>query len=198
MIISDRYQFVYYDPPKTASTAIDKFFIQKYGGVAQKRLNRGAVRTKHARKPAPKGYLRIASVRNPFKRATSYYFFQKHMPHSQRVMLMNEAAFESFDTWLDFLIENNKKDTYTQDSIEYIYFPQWKFLEPMGYDKIIKVESINEDLSSLPFVKNHVVLPKSNTTQKYPKWSELETPERKEKIIAWAGKDFELFGYETT
>src|SRR6056300_1253258 len=102
MIISDTYQFVYYDPPKTASTALDKFFM-KYGGVAQKRLNRGAVRTKHARHQAPEGYLRIASVRNPFKRATSYYFFQKHMPHSRRVMLMNEAAFESFDTWLDFL-----------------------------------------------------------------------------------------------
>jgi hypothetical protein len=113
-------------------------------------------------------------------------------------MLMNEAAFKSFDTWLDFLIENNKKDTYTQDSIEYIYFPYWKFLEPMGYDEIIKVESLSEDLSKLPFINKKVNIPRVNSTKKYPTWQELETPERKEKIIAWAGKDFELFGYETT
>lgn len=198
MIISNTHKFVYYDPPKTASTALDNFFIQNYGGVTQKRLNRGAVRTKHARNPAPEGYLRIASVRNPFKRATSYYFFQKYMPHSKRVMLMNEAAFKSFDTWLDFLIQNNKKDTYTKDSIEYIYFPYWKFLEPMGYDEIIKVESLSEDLSKLPFINKKVNIPKVNSTKKYSTWEELETPERKEKIIAWAGKDFKLFDYETT
>ena len=198
MIISDSHKFVYYDPPKTASAALDTFFTKNYGGGAQKPLNSGAVRTKHGRQipDTAKDYFKVVSVRNPFERIISFYYFSTTAPHSRGILKYNTEAWQNIDTFIDFCVRNVKTDSYTADSHQYIYFPVWKFLEPMGYDAFVRKEHLSEDLAKLPFIKGTPSIPKTNTTKKYPTWEELETPERKEKIIAWAGKDFELFGYE--
>jgi len=77
----------------------------------------------------------------------------------------------------------------------YRYFPMWKYVKSIGYNVVLKLESLQEDIAQLDFLPKDIILPIKNDNR-HPSWKEVETPERKEKIQLWAGEDFELFGYE--
>jgi len=71
----------------------------------------------------------------------------------------------------------------------------WKYIKSIGYNVVLKLESLQEDIAQLDFLPKDIILPIKNDNS-HPAWEEVETAERREKIQLWAGEDFDLFGYE--
>lgn len=198
MLISKKYKFVYLDVPKTASSSLDEVFTE-YGGKLQKVTSRGRQYLKHCRliPNYATNFVKIASVRNPYARIVSHYNFNKRNETAIREFskYWGEGHLDSFDSYIDLCLKINEEYNYDTDYMQaYNRFPQWKYLELTGYDYIIHTESLEKDLKVIPFIKS-INIPHKNKME-YNSWQEWITPERNEKIIEWAGKDFNLFGYE--
>lgn len=186
MIISDKYQFVYIDIPKTASTSLDKLFERHYGG---RRFVTDPKFKKHSRTIpySAKNYLRIVSVRNPYFRIASHYqHYLKYWKHG--------PDFRSFLEFVEYSEDVTK--TYPaniKDTDIYRFFPCWKYVKPIGYDIVLHTESLDTDILKIPFISEATV-PKLNT-EKYNKEALLEDKNIIKLITSWAGEDFERFGY---
>ncbi len=63
-----------------------------------------------------------------------------------------------------------------------------------GVDKIVRMENLHSDLSELGLDMNQELT--LNTGDYLDKWSDIKTPELIEVINLWAGKAFDLYGYE--
>ncbi len=185
MIISDSHKFIYYDLPKTGSCSLDRVF-SRYGKCIPKALNN----KKHNR-IVPKNkenYYKIASIRNPYERAISFYH--------QGLAKNFDIAKKSLDALLDHLVycalngEPNDLSTLIGN-----HFPIWKYLyivEPIDY--YIKLEYIQEDLNNIPLNINKN-LPHLNK-RNHPKFKDYINQERLEKINIWAGQDFKKYNYK--
>lgn len=182
MIICDSLEIVYIDVPKTASLSLDTFFKSKGG-----QLHKHSQGLKHGRSIPPRAhsYTKVASVRNPFDRVTSFYYFRK----------MRNQTSDSFDEFLDFLLKTKDYGPGYNDLNTYIFFPICKYLQPIGYDVILKQESLEKDLKQLLGFQEINLETKNKINR--PTWGYMYNKERAEKIIEWAEQDFELFGYET-
>ena len=193
MIVSNKNKFIYFDVPKTASLSLDNIFLQHAEGIFIRPPFTSNLSNKHCRiiPQFAKDYTKIISVRNPYDRMTSFYYF-----HVKRKVELQQMGISTFDEFIDYCLNvTNKYDATVEDGLMYRYFPIWKYVKPTGYDIVIKLESLREDLSKLNFLPKDIILPTENQNS-HPDWEEVETPERKEKIQLWAGEDFELFGYE--
>lgn len=179
MMISEKLELVYIDVPKTASATLDTFF-----GDNDWELCKHSQGLKHGRiiPPYAKNYTKVASVRNPFDRVTSFYFFKKVKGQEKG----------SFDSFLDFLLSTKKYGAGYNDLKTYIHFPMCKYLKPTGYDIILRQENLAEDLKQIGFIDP--ILGKRNKLDR-PSWRDVYTKERERKIISWAEEDFEEFGY---
>ena len=177
MIICDKNRYVYIDVPKTGSTSLDEFFLR--GGGRRFLPNNG--NKKHCREIPPHAadYDIIVSVRNPYKRIVSQYFFYQYINDWFKGL--------SFEDFMDRFLENLSTEE------KYVLFPIWKYIEPIGQpDYVIRMEHMQEDLARLPYLKGMELAHRNKTKGK----GSIElTPERIEKINQWAGRDFELFGY---
>lgn len=194
MHISKKHKFVFLDVPKTASLTLDTIFEKKFGAKLNKPPRASKLGQKHSRiiPGWAKEYTKITCVRNPFERISSFYFFTL-----TDKKLTKDMGIKTFDDFIDHCLKcttdshNNQKNGRV-----YRYFPAWKFLAPMGYDIVLKQETLAEDFSKLPFVNDDIKLPEKNRNSKNKGWQELYTPERHEKVVTWAGEDFKLFGYD--
>lgn len=182
MIVSDKFKVVYIDIPKTGSISLDAIFTKHLHGKVI-RLPKPEVNFKHNRviPEYAKSYTVVASVRNPFDRAVSRYYwdFKRGRP------------WKSFEEYMEFCISTLEHPSDTTDGSIYGYFPCWKYLEPISYDYIIRVENMLEDLKALPFIKDPRVC-KLNTNN-HPSWEEIKTKEREKMILEWGGRDLEDF-----
>lgn len=179
MMISTKLRMVYIDVPKTASFTLDTLFeedgwelIKHDQGIKHRRVIPNNA----------KNFTIVASVRNPFDRATSFYFFRKELKQEK----------ESFDDFLDILLSTKKLDASYKKKNLYIFFPICKYLKPIGYDIILRQENLVEDLKQIGY--NNVTLETKNKLDR-PSWGDMYTKKREEKIIEWAEADFEEFGY---
>lgn len=178
MIIHDSYKFVYIDIPKTGSNSLDSVFLS-WGGKLLPPDNQ----TKKHRREIPQyaeSYDIIASVRNPYDRIISQFFFYQNT--------IKWFVSDTFEQFVDRFVDNlNREDLYA-------FFPMWKYLEPIGEPThVIRLEHIREDANNLPYGRN-AHIPHANKTKR--KGTVEMTPAIIEKINYWAGKDFEMFGYE--
>ena len=193
MIISDNYKFIYIDVPKTASVTLDSIFTEYSGGYLQRPPAQSNLMTKHCRvvPEHAKYYTKIISVRNPYDRMTSFYYFSV-----ARKVELQQMGVSTFDEFIDYCLDATIKHDGTEvNGLMYRYFPIWKYVKPIGYNVVLKLESLQEDIKGLEFLPKDIILPVKNDNS-HPSWEEVENSERKEKIQLWAGEDFELFGYE--
>jgi len=190
MIISDKYQFVYIDVPKTGSTTFDQFFSQKkFAGKTVPPENPN--HKKHCRKiPTHAGnYTKVISVRNPYRRLQSLYYYHLHR-------LACKATKVSVDDFLHKIIK--EKDEY-QNSEFTMYLSMSEYLKPFEIttsDYVIKLENAKSDIARLPFVNGPVELPWRNASDVDASFELL--PETIQKINHWAKDDFSQFGYSKT
>lgn len=205
MIISDAHKIIYLDPPKTASCTLDHIMLQYAGGYTLKYLDKdyeGKERLflKHNRKipPDKQNYTKIATVRNPFSRIISSYYFhiKRGVLHYPLPHIPKKVTYD--DTYLDDFIDVSiKLSQWPDDVIDhkiYILFPCSKFLSILNPDIIIHSESIEQDLKQINFLPHNIDIPIINKNE-YPLTP--ITKKRQEKIIQWAEKDFSLYGYST-
>ena len=187
MIISDKYQFVYIDVPKTGSTSFDQFFCHKKlaGKIVPPENSK---RSKHCRTiPAhAEQYTKIISVRNPYRRFQSLYCYYLRKQ-------LDKANTLSVDDFSKKIIE--EKDKY-QNSGFTMYLSMSEYLKPFAISKndyIIQLENANSNIAALPFDTNGIKLPWKNASDK-DTFSD-QAPATIAKINQWAGDDFDRFGY---
>ena len=193
MIISDKHKFIYIDVPKTASVTLDSIFTEYSGGYLQRPPIQSNLMNKHCRvvPEHAKYYTKIVSVRNPYDRMTSFYYFSV-----ARKVELQQMGVSTFDGFIDYCLNATIKHDATEvNGLMYRYFPMWKYVKPISYNVVLKLESLQQDIAQLDFLPKDITLPIRNENS-HPAWGEVETLERKEKIQLWAGEDFELFGYE--
>jgi len=203
MIISNEYKFVYYDIPKTASTSLDYYFRKNYNGIICLPAMSQSYRTIKHNRTLPdeaKDYIKIASVRNPYHRAVSCFFYLRHL---QRIYLKKEQPPAlHFDSFLDHIIKHKHSAINVETMV---HSTQTEYLRQSNVTDYIalRIENIEDELKKLPFYKSNVKFPVlhynktiDEKNQYTPKWFDMYTNERREKIIEWANEDFENFGYE--
>src|SRR6056300_1476733 len=100
MLTNSIHKFVYIDIPKTGSCSIEEVF-NKYKSDWKHPKAFEDTTYKHSRQIPnfAKDYYKIASVRNPYDRIISfyYYFMERH--------LVIKPYMESFEKFLDYAIE---------------------------------------------------------------------------------------------
>ena len=201
MHISTKYKFVFIDIPKTASLTLDTVFQNNFEAALSKPPKVSKLGEKHSRiiPDWANNFTRITCVRNPFERICSFYHFMKDQPirPGSPKMTIDLYNIKTFDDFIDKSLEyTNVCPDNEVNGIQYRLFPAWKYLAPMGYDIVLKQENLLEDFKKLPFVDKQDTLPRKNSNKTNVGWGEVYNTERRDKIIEWAGKDFELFGYD--
>jgi len=198
VLIVKQKNMVYIDPPKTASSTIETVLQKIYTGSYM--YSSSNKFEKHCRDipDEAKNYKRIISVRNPYSRIVSHYFYHIARGVLDKVVpncIPNEHTEENFDIFLDYHISLLSEDSYTKDDNVFRLFPLWKYLEPIGWDTHIKQESLLQDLVSKNIIPEPVLLPTLHKNS-HVNWKTLLSKERREKVKEWAGIDFNLFGYK--
>lgn len=199
MVVSDKYKFVYFDVPKTGSRSaqdtlreIDKNARIIYTGRIPSGQFLGKNMHVHSRAvpAAAKNYTKIVTVRHPYDWIVSYFYFYKQRKLSPEL--------HTIDKFIDYCIRCvEEHPSNTKDIAIYRHFPVWKYMEPFGYDIFLKLEDINNEvINKLSFYPKNKKWRKDNINDRKPPTKEVLTDELKIKIQRWAGKDFELFGYE--
>ena len=198
MYVSHEHRLVYYDPPKCASVSLMDFFYRvDNNDWSDMHVGRfPGIFPRHGREThGVKDYLRVASVRNPYHRALSFWLDNRR---DER-----DPWTEKFDDFVSLLLEwDAVYDTYTGELYEYQFFNQTRFLEPVGYDYLIKVENLNKDVMDLMSklgITQYLLPARRNwntdgSTEAL--WNKIKTPRLIKRLNEWAGLDFGTFGYE--
>jgi len=190
MIIHNKKEFVYLNIPKTGTQSLDQIFTGIGGKwVRVQNISPGAQSHYRHIPQHAKEYKKIISVRNPYTRMLSMYNFELGRDSVNAL----GKTFKEYCEWALDLTYN--ADIHTEDDNIYRYFPCWKYAEPNGWDYVIKTESISNDINNIPFLTDSVKnIPHNNKSQGLT-WEQAKTTEIIHIINKWAGKDFELFGY---
>lgn len=179
MYINNNLKFVYVSITKTGSRSIIKLLQDTYGCD-----NIG-----HPMAVIPKPYEDYYSflvVRNPYERMVSWWWAickAEGDRYGHKRELREAGLTESLS---DFAILWERKGDYSQA----VHITTNKKI-----DKVLKLESIEEDFNSLPFVTSPVTIPKINTHAR-PSWQELLDDKSEKLIRRIYSDDFKLFGYD--
>jgi hypothetical protein len=187
MYVSEKHKFIYMPPQKTGSTSIAKVLVSEFDAV----IFRG---WEHDLEKHDDGYLRhlnhvpeafvdyfiFASVRNPYDRAASLY--EETKAHNLSAGL---PSLPPFGTYLSRRAaeKNGMCDQlFSTPPIGCVIF---------DIHAVIKLENLQDDFNSLPFVKKDCTVPhlrKSPNNHRYsPHMAKLILDNKKE--------DFERFNY---
>jgi len=188
MIISDEFKFVYIDVPKTGSVSFERVFRENFSGK-QVYPTHNKNLAKHCREipEYAKDYTTVVSVRNPYTRAVSLYSY--HL----RVIGKTSAEY-SFENFLDMIINNQEK--YEKDNY-LMYLSIHRYLSPILLNEsthFIQLEHAETQINDLPFVSKSIEMPHRNGATEKNNIEFSDTVIAKIKI--WAGRDFELGGYD--
>lgn len=167
-------------------------------------------------------YYKFCSVRHPYTRAISMYFYiersEKHRCHK----LLKGKTFQQYLIWLTNLKElprpwMNKYDfrphwckslsegeTYRQsinmrygrdlNQVDFLSFVYGNnYMDRMS--RILRVETLKDDFQRLPFVGKQVELPVGNVNPKKVSWRSMMNKTNEELIYKWAKEDFIAFNY---
>jgi len=179
MFICDDSQFVYVSFTKSCSSSMYNLLQSNFKGL----------RTKRSWRKIPDQYVDYTSfcvVRNPYSRLVSWWWSICKVGGDRYGHIKELTDLGLTTTLEDFLTLWDTKNGLGQAFI----------VEDVNrMDHIIKLENIEEEFNALPFINNHISIPKVNVKNK-PHWRELITPKAAQKIETMYKRDFELFNYK--
>lgn len=169
MLYCNNPKITYCATSKTGTTAIEAelrslFKIKSIGG------------NKHFLYTGPEfdDYFSITSIRNPYTRAVSLWWYYKtktfeKWPNEDRRMKYERAKNLSFKEWVyEVLITGHHV---SPSLYQYTYFmdPVTGDVNKDAYDLVIRLEHLNEDFNKIPFLPSKVKLHRKNTGN-YGSW----------------------------
>lgn len=204
MIISNKFKYVFISVPKTGThtmyDVLQRHFSGKHYGAYHE----------HQIPHSAEDYYRFITVRNPYNRFASAWthisrinekykqIYTKLLGCELELIPFLEWLVREKDNLLTFRDENNRLFQYSTVLMP-IHLYIEKRLNNMHYDSYIQIEKINEQFhAKLPFVEVPINAPILYSVSKLPQycsWENMKTPEVTRLVNAWAGKDFEMFGY---
>ena len=146
-------------------------------------------------------FFKFTVVRNPFDRIYSLYnstVITKKIPTIRNLLLDLYGSY-TFDTFLNWNIENMEKFKFLDNGYLKTFKPQSSYLSS-GIDKIIKFENFETEIHNLTFISKGLEIPKLNTTvsktdKPIPKLIDLINSNIKKKIILLCEDEFDILGY---
>lgn len=153
-------------------------------------------------------YFKFCTVRSPYNRFASAWSFVSnrgaiHHDAYAKLMRCRNVELVPFLKWL--IVEKRNLIDYrlTHDlklglilTPLHVYWEQR--LNSVPLDAYVQIENATDEFNKLPFVDEHVVVPKVFSiakTPEYRRWDDIKTPEVTELVNEWAGDDFEMFNY---
>ena len=146
----------------------------------------------HDNNPAliPEGYFLFTVCRNPFTRAVSLWQNTciKHDRYRFRRFLEDYTDFTQFT---DLLVRWKRKEV---SAGHVLMVNQIHWHGHLTFDKILKLETLQSDFNSLPFITESTPLPRLNVGG-YGDYKQHYTPEAVGNILEWAADDFKKLSY---
>jgi hypothetical protein len=188
MIVCHNPKFVYYAPPKTGTTSLDKIF-RDAGFIGTKERD-----AKHLIAEVPdlaaKGYYFFITVRSPFTRTVSCWRYIQHRlvwstdAHRQMHEDLSGISFRDFVLNTDWASEP-LASMLKRQSVYHAAMP--------ACQHIIRMENFVRGVRALPFLPNDQAVPCQNTTDGL--MTKLYDAETADKVAAFYRDDFRTFGY---
>lgn len=188
MYVSRKHKAFFIAVPKTGSSSVSRVLIRDYGFVRRKRhhgVRFQMLRRLHRRR----GFMVIAGVRSPYSRAVSLWDDVRTRKWRDPALMrlrrqFRDRPFEEFAELLATRPQINK------------LLPQAEFLEGVPVTRLIRYESLCDDLCALPFVETPLHLPRAKPGRYRRDWREYYTTDATwEAVERWASADFQNFGY---
>ena len=181
MFICPEKEFVYVSFTKSGSSSMYSLLQSNFTGMRWNRSWR-RIRDEHL------DYTSFCVVRNPYARLVSWWWSICKTGgdrYGHKKELANKGLTESLEDFITLWME--KPETAISQSI---------IIETVNnFDYVLKLENIEEELNTLPFITTQMDMPKLNAKNKLH-WKELLTPKAIELINAGWEQDFKLLNYE--
>ncbi|HUX01141.1 MAG TPA: hypothetical protein VMY35_09210 [Phycisphaerae bacterium] len=200
MIIMHPHRMVFVGTPKAACNAMYAWLERNLDGLRESFHRRDV--------PAEaNGYWRFTVVRNPYARAVSMWWTltgqggAKEYPATE--FIRREEGDTSLPAFLRWALRRAEGGYVAEGLPDGWIGPQTFWLgpaEPLGF--YLHMESLEDELTSMLLwrVEREGAWPPverlNETRSQYRDWQRYMTPEVVELVNAWAGADFERFGYE--
>jgi len=189
MFVSHKHRFVYMAPGKTGTTSMQaalskagaKPFMWKFTTPIPDTWEEIVAKHICHLPEEVKDYYVFATVRDPFKRQISRYL------HGQRNRNPSQEEFEKFH-----FSTTNRRSCYHLLHLQKEYVPPKGFVN-YKINKFLKLETLEKDFNSLPFIDKKIKFPHKNKNQ-----ISLDlnfTPEMVDHLTTTWQEDFEFFGY---
>ena len=181
MFIHNDLKFVYVSMTKCGSSSMVALLNDKFGGKVMSTGN-----TKMIIHPGCNDYYSFTVSRNPYARMISWWWSICKADgdrYGHKKELKDAGLSESLT---DFLTLWEMKGDYSQSAYLELNKP---------LDQLLKLENIEEDFNSLPFVTEHVDIPKVNV-KKHPSWQGMLDDNSRILINNIYKRDFDNFNYE--
>lgn len=193
MIISDRYQFMFFHLYKTGGTSVTSMLKRYCNRHLEKHLNVTRF-SKMDKRNIREKYFTFGFVRNPWDWQVSLYFYMlKDTSHHQHQMMKRMKDFDEYIRWRVEKEVRLQYNFFSEDGTENT---------PITVDFIGKLENLNEDMKTIKdkikeksgreinYRMQH--LNKSN----HKNYREYYTEENRELVRKAFAKDIEYFGYD--
>lgn len=190
MFVCPKYKALFVAIPKTGTRSVYDILLGKYEGYVHKEHEQ-IIPEQY------KEYFSFITVRNPYDRACSEYWSTCHKGLG--------VCYGGFQEKFEQKNIPNTLENFLSFRLGLLWIPQYKFYENNRIDQILRFENLQNDFKTLPFLTDHIELPKINTTTVYiegkyhnirPHWKKLITPKAGRIINEFFAKDFEMFNYE--
>jgi len=178
MFVNNKLKFVYVSVTKSGSSSVAKHLLDNFGGghIGQPKV---VIPSQY------QDYYSFLVVRNPYERMVSWWWAickanNDRYGHKQQLRKagLTESLFDFLTLWS------------TGNFSQAVYLTSNKKI-----DKTIKLENIQDEFNTLPFVTSALPLPKINTHER-PCWQSLLDIESGRLINTEYEDDFKLFNYK--
>lgn len=145
----------------------------------------------------------FTTVRNPYQRICSAFWAVKHGPTNFKNPWMHYMKNKTLDVTLENYLQCVKDNFGIENYDSSYHHPgirQSDYFVNIKYDKVLKLENLDRDFSSLPFVRMPTMIPATNTqfvdVHKEKLIKNLLTPNVIKLVNDIYRSDFKMFGYD--